>query len=84
MEDIAATVGRIIVMNESRILMDGTPEQVFARAEELVSIGLDVPQITRVFMELERMGVSVGTSIYTVKYAAKRFWTFSKKEGGVC
>lgn len=84
MEDIAATVGRIIVMNESRILMDGTPEQVFARAEELVSIGLDVPQITRVFMELERMGVSVGTSIYTVKYAAKRLLDLLKKEGGVC
>ncbi len=84
MEDIAATVGRIIVMNESRIMMDGTPEQVFARAEELVAIGLDVPQITRVFMELERMGVSVGTSIYTVKYAARLLVDLLKKGGGVC
>ncbi|MBS7316627.1 MAG: energy-coupling factor transporter ATPase [Clostridiaceae bacterium] len=84
MEDIAATVGRIIVMNESRILMDGTPEQVFARAEELVAIGLDVPQITHVFMELERRGVSVGTSIYTVKYAARLLTDLLKKEGGAC
>ena len=84
MEDIASTVGRIIVMNESRIMMDGTPEQVFARAEELVSIGLDVPQITRVFMELARMGVSVGTSIYTVKYAAKCLLNLLKKEDGAC
>lgn len=84
MEDIASTVNRIIVMNESRIMMDGTPEQVFARAEELVSIGLDVPQITRVFMELERLGVSVGTSIYTVKYAARLLLDLLKKEGGVC
>ncbi len=84
MEDIASTVNRIIVMNESHIMMDGTPEQVFARAEELVSIGLDVPQITRVFMELERLGVSVGTSIYTVKYAAKLLLDLLKREGGVC
>ena len=84
MEDIAATVGRIIVMNESRILMDGTPEQVFARAEELVAIGLDVPQITRVFMELKRMGISVGTSIYTVKYAAKILIDLLKRGDGVC
>lgn len=84
MEDIAAAVGRIIVMNESRILMDGTPEQVFARAEELVAIGLDVPQITRVFMELKRMGISVGTSIYTVKYAAKILIDLLKRGDDVC
>ena len=84
MEDIAATVGRIIVMNDSHIMMDGTPEQVFARAEELIAIGLDVPQITRVFMELERMGVSVGTSIYTVKYAARLVMELLKKEDGAC
>ena len=84
MEDIAATVGRIIVMNDSHIMMDGTPEQVFARAEELIAIGLDVPQITRVFMELERMGVSVGTSIYTVKYAARLVTELLKKEDGTC
>ena len=84
MEDIAATVGRIIVMNDSHIMMDGTPEQVFARAEELIAIGLDVPQITRVFMELERMGVSVGTSIYTVKYAARLVTELLKKEDGAC
>ena len=84
MEDIAATVGRIIVMNESRIMMDDLPERVFARAEELVSIGLDVPQITRVFMELERMGVHIDTSVYTVKYAAKLVTELLKKGGGVC
>ena len=84
MEDIASTVNRIIVMNESHIIMDGTPEQVFARAEELVSIGLDVPQITRVFMELERMGISVGTSVYTVKYAAKLLLDRLKKGNGAC
>jgi energy-coupling factor transport system ATP-binding protein len=71
MEDIAAVVGRIIVMNESRIFMDDTPERVFARADELVKIGLGVPEVTRVFMELERLGVSVGTSVYTVKYGAR-------------
>ena len=84
MEDIAASVNRIIVLNESRVLMDDTPEKVFSRSEELISIGLDVPQITRVFMELERMGLPVGTSVYTVKYGARLILDLLKGEGGQC
>ena len=69
MEDIARCAQRIIVMNESKIIMDGPTEEIFGRSEELLQIGLDVPQITRVFMELERMGMHIDTSVYTVKYA---------------
>ena len=84
MEDIAAAVGRIMVMNESRILMDDLPENVFARAEELVSIGLDVPQITRVFMELERLGLPTGASVYTVEYGVRRILNLLGKEDRGC
>ena len=83
MEDIAATVERIIVMNESAVFMDGTPEEVFARAEDLLSVGLDVPQITRVFMELKRLGMPIDASVYTVKYGARLLEEFLKG-GGVC
>ena len=44
MEEIARNVDRIAVLHSAHIFMDGTPEQVFARAEELTAIGLDVPQ----------------------------------------
>lgn len=70
MEDIARLADRLMVLSESKILMDGKPEEIFARPDELVKIGLDVPQITRVFMELRRLGVETDTSVYTVKYAA--------------
>jgi len=83
MEDIAATVERIIVLNEASVLMDGTPEEVFARAEELLSVGLDVPQITRVFLELKRLGLPIDASVYTVKYGARLLEEFLKG-GGTC
>jgi len=69
MEDIARTVNRLLVMNDSRLVMDGTPEEIFRHGEALESMGLDVPQITKVFMKLREMGVPVEDSVYTVKYA---------------
>ncbi len=69
MEDIARTVERLLVMNDSRLVMDGTPEEIFRRGVELEQMGLDVPQITKVFMKLKEMGVEIDDSVYTVKYA---------------
>ncbi len=72
MEDIARTVERLIVLNDSKIVLNDTPENVFLEAELLDSIGLAVPQITKVFMELsEKYGINIPTSVYTVKYAKK-------------
>lgn len=69
MEEIASTVDRLVVMNHSRIFMDGTPAEVFSHAAELREIGLAVPQITSVFLRLQEMGIPVDTSIYTVEQA---------------
>ncbi|NLD86803.1 MAG: energy-coupling factor transporter ATPase [Clostridiales bacterium] len=72
MEDIARTVERLIVLNESKLVLDDIPENVFLKADFLDSIGLDVPQITKVFMLLsEKYGINIPTSVYTVKYAKK-------------
>ena len=54
MEYAAQMSQRIVVMDHGHILMDGTPAEVFARADELIAAGLDVPQVTRVFLELQR------------------------------
>lgn len=69
MEDLATTVDKIVVMNKSSKYLEGTSAEIFSRSEELLNIGLSVPQITKVFAILKSRGVNVDTDIYTVKYA---------------
>lgn len=69
MEDVAKTVSKILVMNDSSVFMYDTPERVFAHSEELRKMGLTVPQITRVFDRLKEMGIDVSDEVYSVKYA---------------
>ena len=71
MEEVAANVSRLIVMNDGRVAMSGTPAEVFSHAQELEAIGLDVPELTRVFLELRRRGVDVPTAIFTPQQAAR-------------
>ena len=65
MEEIARNAGRIVVLDACRIVMDGTPREVFSRAEELVRIGLGVPEVTRIAMALRKRGVPVDGAVYT-------------------
>ena len=69
MEDVARVAGRIIVMNQGKIAMDGKPADIFSRPEELRSMGLDVPQITRLIALLREKGVPIDSSIYTIERA---------------
>ena len=68
MNDVARLTDRLLVMKDSRLAMDGTPEQVFARAEELLEYGLDIPEVTRVFLKLRQLGLDV-PAVYTQKQA---------------
>ena len=68
MSDVARLTERLLVINDSRLAMDGTPGEVFARAEELVAMGLDIPDVTRIFVELRKMGLPV-KSVYTIEQA---------------
>lgn len=70
MEEIAASVERIVVMNHGRIQMDGSPREVFSRSAELTEIGLDVPQVTQVFARLRDLGLELDPGVYTVEAAA--------------
>ena len=70
MEYAAQMSERIIVMDHGHILMDGTPADIFSRSEELIEAGLDVPQVTQVFLELKKRGLPVDPSVYTVEQAA--------------
>ena len=68
MEDVARLTDRLLVMNGSKLAMDGTPAEVFTRAEELVEMGLSIPQVTQIFLHLRKMGVPV-ENVYTIDQA---------------
>ena len=70
MSDVARLADRLLVMNEAQLAMFDTPRAVFARAQELLKMGLDVPEITRVFLKLQELGLPV-EPVYTVQQAAE-------------
>lgn len=67
MEDVAQIATKVMVVHDARVAMYGTVEEVFSRAEELVQMGLNVPQITQVFSRLNHLGYPVPKNIYTVE-----------------
>ena len=71
MEDIAKYADRVLVMNAGRIAMYDATDKVFARAPELLELGLSVPEVTKIFLRLREMGLDIDTDVYTVKYAVK-------------
>ena len=68
MEDVARLTDRLLVLNGSRLAMDGTPAEVFAQAEELLSMGLSIPEVTQVFLHLRKLGLDV-ENVYTIDQA---------------
>ena len=68
MSDVARITDRLLVMNGSHLAMDGSPEQVFSRSSELLEMGLDVPEVTRIFLRLQQLGLSV-PCVYSVEQA---------------
>lgn len=70
MEDVAKNAERVIVMNDGHVEMQGTVAEVFAQAEHLQKIGLNVPQVTLLTDKLRLAGYDLPEHIYTVKYAA--------------
>lgn len=72
MEDMALYCDSIIVMSDSKILMHKPCAKVFSEYRELVAIGLDVPQITRVASALAENGIDIGRDVYTVNWAAEK------------
>lgn len=69
MEDMARYSDKIVVMNESKIIMHGTCHDIFKRTDELISVGLDIPQITQLMIELKNRGADIRTDIFTITAA---------------
>ncbi|AWI07308.1 energy-coupling factor transporter ATPase [Clostridium drakei] len=62
----AVKADRIIVMDEGKIIMEGTPKNIFSQVQEMKNIGLDVPQMTELSYELQRSGINIRKDILTI------------------
>ena len=80
MEDVARLTDRLLVMNGSKLAMDAPPAQVFTHAEELTQMGLNIPRVTQVFLELKKLGLDV-KNVYTIEQAAAEI---RRLKGGNC
>lgn len=69
MDEVASNVDRLYVMNQGKVAMNGTPHEVYSHAKELEKIGLDVPQVTSVFLRLRELGLNVDPAVYTIAQA---------------
>ena len=78
MNDVARLTDRLLVMSDAKLAMDAAPSQVFQRAQELLEMGLDIPELTQVFLQLRRLGIDVG-SVYTMEQAVQ---ALRKLKGG--
>lgn len=66
MEDVAKVASKVLVMNKGKAAMYGSVDDIYSKVEELESMGLNVPQITRLFSLLKSKGLDVSGRIYTV------------------
>lgn len=84
MEDMARMADRVIVLNEGEVALDGSPSDIFQRAEELSSMSLNVPQVTQLLLALKDRGLDVDTSILNEKTASNEILKVLKLSNDVC
>lgn len=73
MEDVAKIANRVLVLKQGKVAMYGTVEEVYSRGRELKEMGLNVPEITDVFLRLSDMGVPCKTDIFTMDQAKAEY-----------
>lgn len=81
MEDVAKIATRVLVMNKGEEAMLGSVDEVYSRADELVEMGLNIPEITSIFLKLKEKGFDVRTDIYTVEAGEKELLRLLKGGG---
>ena len=78
MEDVAKLAEKIIVMNKGKVVLTGTPKEVFKEVDILEEIGLGVPQVTYLMKELIKKGFDVSDEAYTIEQAKEEILKFFK------
>ena len=72
MDDVARLADRLLVLNEGQVEMLGKPSEIFTQAQRLREIGLNVPQVTTLFLRLKELGAPVDPATYTVEDALEQ------------
>lgn len=83
MEDISRIADRVMVMNKGRLEMFDTPKNIFAQVDKIESMGLRVPQITKIMMMLRERGYDLTDGVLTVEQAFTELVNLLKKEGKI-
>ena len=78
MEEVV-NADKVIVMDKGKVVMEGTPRNIFSRVEELKQYRLDVPQVTLLAHELKRQGVELPDGILTVDELTRELLAFSDR-----
>ena len=81
MEDVASIAEKILVLNKGKVAFYGSVDEVFSYDEELKDMGLNIPQITRIFAELGRYGFNLDRSTYTIDDAAEKILQYLQGGG---
>lgn len=83
MDDIAKFADHVIIMAHGRVLLEGTPAQVFSREDFIHQAWLEVPRVTAIVKALKAEGVAVATDVYNMEDAVKAIWqALAKKKAG--
>ncbi len=80
MSDVARLADRLLVLNNGKLAMYASPKEVFANARALLDIGLDIPEVSRVFLKLQELGVDIEQA-YTIEQAVA---ALLQMKGGSC
>ena len=80
MEDVGKLAGRIIVMNNGKVALEGTPAKVFKEVDTLEGIGLAVPQVTYLMRALKEKGFDVSDEVYTINQGKEELLRILKKD----
>ena len=81
MEDMAHYCDNVVVMNSAKVYRTGTVEEIFSEADSLISVGLDVPMISRVVTELRKRGIALDGRLYTVDGVKEAILRYVKEAG---
>lgn len=81
MEDVAEIADRVIVMNNGECVMNGSVKEVYSQGKILKEMGLNVPEVTEIFLKLHDMGVDCRTDIYNMQQAEAEYNRLVSKEG---
>ena len=82
MEDTAKYAQKVLVMNQSKIYLYDTVDNVFSHAQEIEALGLDIPQVTKIFYALKKQGLDVSSNIYTVEQGRQELLRLKQAKEG--